>query len=167
MFWATKQENPSDNHITVSHCGEQNQPQLKDLGSLAAITDVKNSETDAIDSMPSRDIEAENRLMTALRLSCKLSPGHLVKALDVKGVVSIHLLRSLSPGVVTIAELVHKLVYLTDLDLSGNLLGPQGFRVICLALRTNNTLKCLNLANNLADTDSSVSTKTKAALATL
>lgn len=163
-----QQENPSDNHITVSHCGEQNQPQLKDLGSLAAITDVKNSETDAIiDSMPSRDIEAENRLMTALRLSCKLSPGHLVKALDVKGVVSIHLLRSLSPGVVTIAELVHKLVYLTDLDLSGNLLGPQGFRVICLVLRTNNTLKCLNLANNLADTDSSVSTKTKAALATL
>lgn len=164
-----QQEKPSDNHITVtvSHCGEKSQPQLKDLGSLSAITDVKTSETDAIGSMPSRDIEAENRLITALRLSCKLSPGHLVRALDVKGVVSIHLLRSLSPGVVTIAELVHKLVYLTDLDLSGNLLGPQGFRVICLALRTNNTLKCLNLANNLADTDSSVSTKAKAALATL
>ena len=157
-----QQEDSSDSHstVTVSHCGENSQTQLKDLGSPSSITEAKNSETDAIDSMPSRDIDAENRLITALRLSCKLSPGHLVKALDVKGVVSVHLLRSLSPRVVTIAELVHKLVYLTDLDLSGNLLGPQGFRVICLALRTNTTLKCLNLAHNLADTDSSVSTKT-------
>ena len=157
-----QQEDSSDSHITVtvSHCGEKSQLLLKDLGSPSSITEAKNSETDAIDSMPSRDIDAENRLITALRLSCKLSPGHFVKALDVKGVMSVHLLRSLSPGVLTVAELVYKLVYLTDLDLSGNLLGPQGFRVICLALRTNTTLKCLNLANNLADTDSSVSTKT-------
>ena len=157
-----QQEDSSDSHITVtvSHCGEKSQLLLKDLGSPSSITEAKNSETDAIDSMPSRDIDAENRLITALRLSCKLSPGHFVKALDVKGVMSVHLLRSLSPGVLTVAELVHKLVYLTDLDLSGNLLGPQGFRVICLALRTNTTLKYLNLANNLADTDSSVSTKT-------
>ena len=163
-----QQEDSSDSHstVTASHCGENSQPQLRDLGSPSSITEVKNSETDAIDSMPSRDIDAENRLITALRLSCKLSPGHLVKALDIKGVVSVHLLRSLSPGVLTVAELVHKLVFLTDLDLSGNLLGPQGFRVICLALRTNTTLKCLNLANNLADTDSSVSTKTKAGLGT-
>ena len=160
-----QQENSIDNlsTVTVSHCGENSQPQLKHSGSPSA----KNSDSDTIDSLPSRDIAAENRLITALRLSCKLSPGHLVKALDGKGVVSVHLLRSLSPGVVTIAELVHKLVYLTVLDLSGNLLGPQGFRVICLALRTNTTLKSLNLANNLADTDSSVSTKTKAGLATL
>ena len=160
-----QQENSSYNHSTVtSPCGEQSQLLLKDSGSSSDITEVENSETDAIDSIPSRDIDAENRLITALRLSCKLSPGHLVRDLDVKGVTSVHLLRSLSPGVLTVAELVHKLVYLTDLDLSGNLLGPQGFRVICLALRRNTTLKCLNLANNLADTDSSVSIKTEAGL---
>lgn len=73
------------------------------------------------------------------------------------GVKSVQLMRSLSPGVVTVAELIQKLVHLTELDLSGNLIGPQGFRVICLALRRNATLKSLNLANNLADTDSSVS----------
>ena len=156
-----QQENLGDNHSTVtSPCGEERKPQLKD----SAICEVKNSETDPIDTMPSRDIDAEKRLITALRLSCKLSPGHLVRDLDVKAVMSVHLLRSLSPGVMTVAELVHKLVYLTGLDLSGNLLGPQGFRVICLALRRNVTLKCLNLANNLADTDSSVSIENKAGL---
>lgn len=161
-----QEENSSDNHesTVTSLCGKEGQPQLRDSGSLLANGEVKNSVTEAMYSMPSRDIDAENRLITALRLSCKLSPGHLVKDLDAKGVMSIHLLRSLSPGVVTVAELVHKLVYLTELDLSGNLLGPQGFRVICLALRRNRTLKCLNLANNLADTDSSVSTSTEAGL---
>lgn len=160
-----QQENSSDNHSTaIGPCEDESQPQLKDSGSLSAVCEVKNSATVAIESMPSRDADAENRLITALRLSCKLSPGDLVKDLDFKGVMSVHLLRSLSPGVVTVAELVQKLLYLTELDLSGNLLGPQGFRVICLALRRNTTLKCLNLANNLADTDSSVSTETKAVL---
>lgn len=160
-----QQENSSDNQSTVTGpCEDESQPQLKDSGGLSALCEVKKSATDAIESVPSRDTDAENRLITALRLSCKLSPGNLVKDLDFKGVMSVHLLRSLSPGVVTVAELVHKLLYLTELDLSGNLLGPQGFRVICLALRRNTTLKCLNLANNLADTDSSVSTETKAGL---
>ena len=143
----------NDKSIVASPSGERNELQLKDSGSLE-VTDGA-----AIESIPFRDICAENRLIAALRLSCKLSPGHLVKDLDTKGVMSIHLMRSLSPGVVTVAELVRKLVYLTELDLSGNLLGPQGFRIICLALRRNKTLKCLNLANNLADTDSSVSTR--------
>ena len=153
----TSEKNESS--ILEIPCGEESQPQLKDSGSLSITGEVKNNETEAIDSMPSRDVDAENKLITALRLSCKLSPGHLVKDLDVKGVVSVHLMRSLSPGVVTVAELVQKLVYLTELDLSGNLLGPQGFRVICLALRGNTAIKCLNLANNVADTDSSVSTE--------
>ena len=160
-----QQENSRYNCSNVpSPCGEENQPLLKDSGSPSDIAEVKNGETDAIDSIPSRDLDAENRLISALRLSCKLSPGHFVRDLDVKGVMSVHLLRSLSPGVLTVAELVRKLVYLTDLDLSGSLLGPQGFRVICLSLRRNTTLKSLNLANNLADTDSSVSTRTEAGL---
>ena len=105
----------------------------------------------------SRDIDAENRLIATLRLTCKLCPGYLVKDLDTRGVMSLHLMRSLSPGDINVAELVCKLANLTELDLSGNLLGPQGFRVVCLALSRNTTLKVLNLANNLADTDSSVS----------
>ncbi|XP_078360294.1 uncharacterized protein LOC144644637 isoform X1 [Oculina patagonica] len=145
----------NDSSTAAIPCGERHQPQMEDSGSLSVTDEVKSNETEASHSMPSRDINSENKLITALRLSCKLSPGHLVKDLDVKGVMSIHLMRSLSPGVVTVAELVRKLVCLTELDLSGNLLGPQGFRVICLALRRNTTLKCLNLANNLADTDSS------------
>ena len=104
-----------------------------------------------------RDINAENRLILALRLSCKLSPGNLVKALDTASVMSLHLMRSLSPGEVSVTKLLQKLPNLSELDLSGNLLGPQGFRVVCLALCRNKTLMTLNLANNLADTDSSVS----------
>ena len=104
-----------------------------------------------------RDINAENRLILALRLSCKLSPGNLVKALDTASVMSLHLMRSLSPGEISVTKLLQKLPNLSELDLSGNLLGPQGFRVVCLALCGNKTLMTLNLANNLADTDSSVS----------
>ena len=104
-----------------------------------------------------RDINAENRLILALRLSCKLSPGNLVKDLDTASVMSLHLMRSLSPGEVSVTKLLQKLPNLSELDLSGNLLGPQGFRVVCLALCRNKTLMTLNLANNLADTDSSVS----------
>lgn len=125
--------------------------------SLSVVGEMSSVETEAQDSALFRDVIAENRLIAALRLSCKLSPGHLVKDLNVMGVKSVQLMRSLSPGVVTVAELIQKLVHLTELDLSGNLIGPQGFRVICLALRRNATLKSLNLANNLADTDSSVS----------
>ena len=69
--------------IFAISCGEGNQLQLKDSGSLSVTGEVVNSETKTIDSMPSRDIDAENRLITALRLSCKLSPGHLVQSLDV------------------------------------------------------------------------------------
>ena len=104
-----------------------------------------------------RDINAENRLILALRLSCKLSPGNLVKDLDTASLMSLHLMRSLSPGEVSVTKLLQKLPNLSELDLSGNLLGPQGFRVVCLALCRNKTLMTLNLANNLADTDSSVS----------
>ena len=151
--------NSSQNNKTVAvPCEEASQLQLKDSGSCSVTVEVKSNETKTVDSMPSRDINSENKLIKALRFSCKLSSGHLFEGFDIKGVMSIHLMRSLSPGVVTVAELVRKLVLLTELDLSGNLLGPQGFRVICLALRRNTTLKCLNLANNLADTDSSVST---------
>ena len=125
--------------------------------SPSVVGEMSSVETEAQDSALFRDVIAENRLIAALRLSCKLSPGHLVKDLNVMGVKSVQLMRSLSPGVVTVAELIQKLVHLTELDLSGNLIGPQGFRVICLALRRNATLKSLNLANNLADTDSSVS----------
>ena len=155
-----QETNSSENNKSVAvPCEEASQLQLKDSDSCSVTpSEVKSNETKTVDSMPSRDINAENKLITALRFSCKLSPGHLVEGLDIKGVMSIHLMRSLSPGVVTVAELVQKLALLTELDLSGNLLGPQGFRVICLALRRNTTLKCLNLANNLADTDSSVST---------
>ena len=156
-----QQENTTKNEqsAVTSPCEEAHESlQSKDSSRLSVVGEVSNTETEAQDSAPSRDIVAENRLLTALWLSCKLSPGHLVKDLDVKGVTSVHLMRSLSPGLVTVAELVQKLVHLTELDLSGNLLGPQGFRVICLAFRRNETLKCLNLANNLADTDSSVST---------
>ena len=149
----------NEKSAVTSPCEEAHESlQSKDSSSLSVVGEVSNTETEAQYSAPSRDIVAENRLLTALRLSCKLSPGHLVKDLDVKGVTSVHLMRSLSPGVVTVAELVQKLVHLTELDLSGNLLGPQGLRVICLAFRRNETLKSLNLANNLADTDSSVST---------
>lgn len=125
--------------------------------SLSVVGEMSSVETEAQDSALFRDVIAENRLIAALRLSCKLSPGHHMKDLNVMGVKSVQLMRSLSPGVVTVAELIQKLVHLTELDLSGNLIGPQGFRVICLALRRNATLKSLNLANNLADTDSSVS----------
>ena len=150
---------------TVSSAGgDQKKEEPNSLlleGSIVDVVTVQSSETAKLDSVedvsPSRNIDTENRLVTALRLSCKLSPGNPVEDLDTSGVMSLHLMRSLSPGKVSAAELVKKLDNLTELDLSGNLLGPQGFRVICLALSRNATLRKLNLANNLADTDSSVS----------
>ena len=158
--------------IAISYCGEDHEkeeanPLLLVEDSSANVLTVQNNKTAVLDSnanfscgekiLPSRDIDAEHRLTAALRLTCKLYPGHLVRDLDTKGVMALHLMCSLSPGVITVAELVQKLANLTELDLSGNLLGPQGFRVICLSLTRNTTLKVLNLANNLADTDSSVS----------
>ena len=158
--------------IAISYCGEDQEkeeanPLLLAEDSSANVVTVQNNKTAVLASnanfscgekiLSSRDIDAENRLTAALRLTCKLYPGHLVRDLDTKGVMALHLMRSLSPGVITVAELVQKLANLTELDLSGNLLGPQGFRVICLSLTRNTTLKVLNLANNLADTDSSVS----------
>ena len=133
------------------------------LSSLSIIHDVTSQKIPQLSSNPYveevptyRDINAE-RLILALRLSCKLSPGNLVKDRDTTSVMSLHLMRSLSPGEVSVTKLLQKLPYLTELDLSGNLLGPQGFRVVCLALCRNKTLMTLNLANNLADIDSSVS----------
>ena len=129
---------------------------LTDNVTSQKIPDLSNNPH--IEEVPTyRDINAENRLILALRLSCKLSPGKLVKDLDTASVMSLHLMRSLSPGEVSVTKLLQKLPNLSELDLSGNLLGPQGFRVVCLALCSNKTLTTLNLANNLADTDSSVS----------
>lgn len=172
---ATNLSTVNDKCATVSGAGEdqkreESNPLPLEDSNVDVVT-VQSTETANLDSanvdissgkemLPSRDTDAENRLITALRLSCKLSPGNPVEDLDTSGVLSLHLMRSLSPGEITVAELVQKLHNLTELDLSGNLLGPQGFRVICLALSRNTTLRMLNMANNLADTDSSVSIHT-------
>ena len=43
------------------------------------------------------------------------------------------------------------------MDISNNNIGPQSFRSVCLAMCNNVTVSSLNLADNMADTDSAVS----------
>ena len=47
-------------------------------------------------------------------------------------------------------------IFFQDVDISGNRIGPQGFRAIMVSLCHNNTIHSLNVANNGADTDSAV-----------
>ena len=47
-------------------------------------------------------------------------------------------------------------ICLQEVDISGNNIGPQGFRAIILGLCNNSTITSLNISNNMADTDSSV-----------
>ena len=105
----------------------------------------------------SHDPAADLRLAAALRIACKALPWQHILDIVTPNVTSLHLMRSLPSGESSLGVVINKLANLSQLDLSGNQLGPQGFRVICLAVASNATLKSLNLANNLADTDSSVS----------
>ena len=49
------------------------------------------------------------------------------------------------------------LFILQEVDISNNNIGPQSFRSVCLAMCNNVTVSSLNLADNMADTDSAVS----------
>ncbi|XP_038058471.1 leucine-rich repeat-containing protein 74B-like [Patiria miniata] len=52
-------------------------------------------------------------------------------------------------------QLLTRLTGITELNLSGNQLGPQAFRVITLGMCHNKTIKTLDISNNCTDTDSS------------
>ena len=106
---------------------------------------------------PVKDIQAERKLASALRLACKALPWQRILELASPSVTSLQLMRSLPSKESNLGSLMRGLVNLRELDLSGNQLGPQGFRVICLAVSRNSSLRSLNLANNQGDTDSSVS----------
>ena len=51
----------------------------------------------------------------------------------------------------------HTLVLLQVVDISNNNIGPQGFRTLMLSMCHNFTITSLNVASNMADTDSAVS----------
>lgn len=48
-------------------------------------------------------------------------------------------------------------LFLKEIDIANNNIGPHAFRSICLAMCSNGTVTSLNLADNMADTDSAVS----------
>ncbi|XP_022106498.1 uncharacterized protein LOC110987760 [Acanthaster planci] len=52
-------------------------------------------------------------------------------------------------------QLLMRLTGITELNISGNQIGPQAFRVITLAMSHNRTITSLDISNNQADTDSS------------
>ena len=101
-----------------------------------------------------RDTNAESLLSSALRFACRRLPPEDIPNLALPGITAVHLCRAITG--LNLRHLLGMLVSLTELDLSGNEMGPQAFRVVVLGIRRNTTLKSLNLANNGGDTDSSV-----------
>ncbi|CAH1788691.1 unnamed protein product [Owenia fusiformis] len=97
-----------------------------------------------------QDFASGNRLISEL-----VNAEELLKLAN-KDVRRLTLLRA-PPYRLKLKDLLKKLEYLTELDLSGNSMGPQGFRAIMFALCNNSTLTHLNIAGNQTDTDSAAS----------
>ena len=105
--------------------------------------------------VPIRDEKAEVRLATVLRFACQRLPPEHILEFALPGITAVQLRHAVRG--LPLSKLLTRLTSLQELDLSGNQMGPQAFRVVCLSMRRNSTLKSLNLANNGGDTDSSVS----------
>ncbi|KAK3728559.1 hypothetical protein QZH41_011638, partial [Actinostola sp. cb2023] len=110
---------------------------------------------DELNTTVPADPEAQRKLTLALRFACKALPWQHICDQASPSVYSLNISRSLISQEFTVGDLARRLVNLNELDLSNNLLGPQGFRVVCLGVAKNRTLTSLNLSNNLSDTDSS------------
>jgi hypothetical protein len=102
------------------------------------------------------DLHSQRKLTTALRFACKALPWQHIRDQASSGVTSVNLSRALTWRDFSAGDLVQSLVNLRELDISNNVLGPQGFRIVCLGVAHNKRLTSLNLANNLSDTESSV-----------
>lgn len=100
--------------------------------------------------------EGQRQFDTILRTTNALvSEDSLLKSAN-KNVTRLAMRRTL-PDHISLTSLLAKLENLQVLDLSGNNLGPQGIRALCLALPPDSQLVSLNIADNKTDTDTAES----------
>ncbi|XP_046575861.1 uncharacterized protein LOC124283880 [Haliotis rubra] len=115
--------------------------------------EAKKNESEANESYLPLEPESQRRFDKTLGSCCLLvNPNSVVNAVD-KNVTRLQLHNGL-PHTYSVYHLLKKLENLQVLDLSGNNLGPQGFRSVCLAMCSNTSVVSLNLADNRSDTDS-------------
>ncbi|XP_071098335.1 uncharacterized protein [Haliotis cracherodii] len=115
--------------------------------------EAKKIESEANESYLPLEPESQRRFDATLQCCCLLlTPDSVMNAVD-KNVTRLQLHNAL-PSTHSVFHLVKKLQNLRVLDLSGNNLGPQGFRSVCLAMCSNTSVIRLNLADNRCDTDS-------------
>ncbi|XP_077996942.1 uncharacterized protein LOC144450225 [Glandiceps talaboti] len=132
-----------------------------DKSTVTATTKSSHSNTPSNQSGKSTQATAGNlnnqsqeEFMNAMRAMCGLVNTDQLYAYCKPGVYSLHLERiPLNPDF-SMTTLVSRMENITELDVSGNRLGPQGFRAVILSLVYNHTISTLNISNNQADTDS-------------
>ncbi|XP_063437505.1 uncharacterized protein LOC134718750 [Mytilus trossulus] len=109
--------------------------------------DNSQTEDDFIES------EDQRKFDEALGCACVLvKPESLMKKVT-KNITKLQMFRAL-PMNYNFYDFLSKLSNLQEIDISNNNIGPHSFRSICLAMCNNVTVSSLNIADNMADTDS-------------
>ncbi|VDH90227.1 Hypothetical predicted protein, partial [Mytilus galloprovincialis] len=97
--------------------------------------------------------EDQRKFDEALGCACVLvKPESLMKKVT-KNITKLQMFRAL-PMNYNFYDFLSKLSNLQEIDISNNNIGPHSFRSICLAMCNNVTVSSLNIADNMADTDS-------------
>nr|XP_002733809.1 PREDICTED: protein NLRC3-like [Saccoglossus kowalevskii] len=98
--------------------------------------------------------EDQKRFNIALKSMCRLVKTDELYSYATQNVISLRLDRIPPNADFSLATLYSKLTNITELDISGNRLGPQGVRTAVLAMIYNDRITTFNISNNQADTDS-------------
>ncbi|CAC5367795.1 unnamed protein product [Mytilus coruscus] len=140
----------------VSSSTSQNQnEQSKNKGSNSSESKMETKGDNSQTVMEDDLIEPEDqrKFDEAVGCACVLvKPESLMKKVT-KNITKLQMFRAL-PMNYNFYDFLSKLSNLQEIDISNNNIGPHSFRSICLAMCNNVTVSSLNIADNMADTDS-------------